>query len=134
MRACAGVGRRRRRAAGVTWSLVTSNVPWAARFGHTTVIDAAGTMYLIGGFDDATNLNDVWQSPDKGASRTRGGTPGVLQQYSRGTQRVGTRRNIRRTKGELSALQLCKHVTTTHRAASCQCIYTSDSGSFATYR
>ncbi len=75
-------GRHRRRAAGVTWSVVTSNAPWAARSYHTTVIDAAGTMYLIGGDGCARNdggtgfCNDVWQSPDKGASRTRGGTPG----------------------------------------------------------
>ncbi len=62
--------------AGVTWSLVTSNAPWAARRYHTTVIDAAGAIYLIGGNEfknnNFYNFNDVWQSPDKGANRTRG--------------------------------------------------------------
>jgi hypothetical protein len=73
----------------VTWSLVTSNAPWAARSMHTTVIDAAGTIYLIGGQGCARNdggtgfCNDVWQSADKGASRIQGGTIGrrVLKGY-----------------------------------------------------
>ena len=69
----------------MTWSLVTSNAPWAARSAHTTVIDAAGTMFLIGGQGDTGFLNDVWSSADKGANRTQGG---VLKGYSKGTQRV----------------------------------------------
>ncbi len=71
----AGVGRHRRRAAGATWSLAAAITPWAARFGHTTVIDAAGTMYLIGGYN-GNYFNDVWSSANKGANRTRGGTQG----------------------------------------------------------
>ncbi len=51
------------------------------------MIDAAGTMYLIGGNGDNTGyLNDVWSSADKGANRTRGGTQGVLTRYSGDTQ------------------------------------------------
>ncbi len=39
-------------------------------------------MYLIGGFNGTTNLNDVWVSPDKGANRTI--AQGVLKGHSRG--------------------------------------------------
>jgi hypothetical protein len=70
----------------VIWSLVTSDAPWAARYGHTTVIDAAGTMYLIGGYN-GTSLNDVWSSANKGANRTianRTIAQGVLKGHSRG--------------------------------------------------
>ena len=63
-------------ATGVTWSLVTSNAPWAARCMHTTVIDAAGTMYLIGGQSYTGYLNDVWSSANKGVNRTQRGTQG----------------------------------------------------------
>ncbi len=52
----------------MTWTSRTTSVPWAARWGHTSVIDAAGAIYAIGGFDPTTGyLNDVWQSPDGGA-------------------------------------------------------------------
>jgi hypothetical protein len=89
--ACVPACRHRRVGAGVTWSLVTSNAPWAARSRHTTVIDAAGTMYLIGGVSD-TVYNDVWVSADKGAHRTgggtQGGTQGVLKGYAKSTTRV----------------------------------------------
>ena len=73
--------------AGVTWSMAAVFTPWAARSGHTTVIDAAGTMYLIGGNGDYGNLNDVWSSADKGANRRRGtpgGTQGGTQAIRRG--------------------------------------------------
>ncbi len=56
-------------AAGTTWGLVTGDAPWAARVGHTTVIDAAGTMYLMGGAG-VTKYNDVWQSTGAGANVT----------------------------------------------------------------
>ncbi len=41
--------------------------PWAGRYGHTTVIDAAGAIYVIGGTNDTTYFNDVLQSTDGGA-------------------------------------------------------------------
>jgi hypothetical protein len=59
-------------AAGITWTIRTANAPWAARYGHTSVIDAAGTIYVIGGVAlDAPPrpdiyLNDVWASTDGG--------------------------------------------------------------------
>jgi hypothetical protein len=52
---------------------VTGDAPWAGRGGHTTVIDAAGTMYLMGGVGDAGKFykfNDVWQSFGAGANVT----------------------------------------------------------------
>ena len=60
----------RPRAAGATWTCRTSNARWAARYSHTTVTDAAGAIYVIGGnsgTDDPTYYNDVWVSVDKGA-------------------------------------------------------------------
>ncbi len=82
-------------AAGVTWDLVTSNAPWAGRSGHTTVIDAAGTMYVISGYGGSAGfLNDVWVSADKGANRTQGlhvwhtrASEGYSTGYSRGHSR-----------------------------------------------
>ncbi len=57
-------------AAGATWKCRTSNAQWAARASHTSVMDAAGAIYVIGGsFYDGTttNFNDVWASNDGGA-------------------------------------------------------------------
>jgi hypothetical protein len=86
------IGRARARlAAGVTWSCRTFSAPWAARWGHTSVVDAARAIYVIGGTDGTTNFNDVWASTDGGArpdsvkggwsGGTQGGTEGVLQGY-----------------------------------------------------
>jgi hypothetical protein len=57
-------------AAGVTWSCRTASAPWAARYGHTSVVDAAGAIYVIGGWGTKpgyTLYNDVWASTDGGA-------------------------------------------------------------------
>ncbi len=87
MRSCAGVVVIRQCAAGVTWTLVTAKAPWAARYCHTAVIDAAGAIYVIGGADGNGILQtDVWVSADKGADRTQGllkGYLGVLNVCSR---------------------------------------------------
>jgi hypothetical protein len=34
---------------------------------HTTVIDAAGAIYVLGGLNDSTISNDVWVTTDRGA-------------------------------------------------------------------
>jgi hypothetical protein len=69
-------------AAGVTWTSRTTSAPWAARWGHTSVIDAAGAIYVLGGFNGESggvytvyegSYNDVWISADGGADRTRAG-------------------------------------------------------------
>ena len=53
-------------AAGVTWTSRTTSAYWAARGFHSSVIDAAGAIYVIGGSGDAY-YNDVWKSTDRGA-------------------------------------------------------------------
>jgi hypothetical protein len=67
------IGRSPIGAAGVTWTNRTTSAPWAARAGHTAVIDAAGAIYVIGGLGLGTDFNDVWVSADGGADRTRRG-------------------------------------------------------------
>ena len=78
-------------AAGVTWRLVIASAPWAGRAGHTSVIDAAGAIYVIGGTGSSSAgtiyFKDVWISTDGGADRTwvvLGGTAGT-RGYSWGT-------------------------------------------------
>jgi hypothetical protein len=60
-------------AAGATWKLVTASAPWAARYGHTSVIDAAGAIFVIGG-GSSSYYNDAWMSTDGGADRALGAT------------------------------------------------------------
>jgi hypothetical protein len=54
-------------AAGVMWASRTTSAPWSAREGHTSVIDAAGAIYVIGSYDGGTYFNNVWASTDGGA-------------------------------------------------------------------
>ncbi len=57
-------------AAGVNWTCRTANAGWAARSRHTSVVDASGAIYVIGGYDTGgggTPLYDVWASTDGGA-------------------------------------------------------------------
>ncbi len=76
------VGCRARSAAGVTWTNRTSSAPWAAREGHASVIDAAGAIYVIGGWNgNYIYYSDVWASTDGGAV-----VEGVLKGYVQGTQ------------------------------------------------
>ncbi len=74
-------------AAGVTWTSRTTSAPWAARTGHTSVVDAAGAIYVIGGgyyADGWIFYQDVWVSTDGGARAGlgRGWSGWVLQGYS----------------------------------------------------
>jgi hypothetical protein len=101
LRACmSAIGRSRALDAGVTWTSRTSNAQWAGRQGHTSVVDAAGAIYVIGGGngDNAVNTfyHDVWVStdggarPDSGRERS-GGTRWVIKGtkgYQGGTARV----------------------------------------------
>ncbi len=65
---CVGANGRPRSAAGVTWTSRTPSAPWAARFSHTSVVDAAGAIYVIGGAGlRGSSLRDVWASTDGGA-------------------------------------------------------------------
>ncbi len=73
-------------AAGGTWTSRTTSAPWAARCWHTSVVDAAGAIYVVGGSKGHSAYNDVWAT-DGGA---RPDSRGVLGGYSRGYYR-GTR-------------------------------------------
>ncbi len=70
MRVASSAGCRARSAAGATWTSRTRTAQWAGRSDHTSVVDAAGSIYVIGG-SDGTNFNDVWASTDGGANLTR---------------------------------------------------------------
>ena len=71
-------------AAGATWRVVIANAPWAVRRSHTTVIDAAGAIYLIGGYSGGSAFyNDVFVSTDGGAWAGL-----TLGRYLQGTQQV----------------------------------------------
>jgi hypothetical protein len=65
------IGRSRALAAGATWTNRTTSAPWAARYGHTSVVDAAGAIYVIGGYNGNTYFNEVLRSTDGGADRTK---------------------------------------------------------------
>ncbi len=76
------------------WRCRTKTAPWAGRSRHTTVIDAAGAIDVIGGYsyDTDTVQQDVWASTDGGArpDSVRGGGRGVFEGvlqggYSRGS-------------------------------------------------
>ncbi len=76
------IGRSRAFAAGAMWTNRTSSAPWAGRDGHTSVVDAAGAIYVIGGDGINGPVNDVLKSADGGADRTRGVLRGILGGYS----------------------------------------------------
>jgi hypothetical protein len=99
-------GCRARSAAGVTWTCRTASAGWAGRYQHTSVVDAAGAIYVLGGNGyngTVTYYHDVWASTDGGARAGlgRGGGQGVHSVgYSRGYS-SGVRRVLRSTKGVL---------------------------------
>ncbi len=53
----------------MNWTSRTAKAGWAARNGHTSVVDAAGAIYVIGGggVGTTTFYADVWVSTDGGA-------------------------------------------------------------------
>jgi hypothetical protein len=54
--------------AGLSWATRATSALWAARAGHTTVVDhAAGAIYVIGGITAPHCYNDVLKSTDGGA-------------------------------------------------------------------
>jgi hypothetical protein len=87
------VGSRARRwAAGVTWNETgDGDGRWGGRKLHTSVVDAAGAIYVIGGYNGSTDCADVWATTDGGAraGRGRGGAGRcVLVGYFGGTTGV----------------------------------------------
>ncbi len=67
-------------AAGITWTSRTLKAQWAGRNSHTSVIDAFGAIYVIGGYGSTGYLKDVWVSTDRGArpDSVKGDGPVVL--------------------------------------------------------
>lgn len=53
-----------------TWTRMTAAARWTKRLRPAVVATPDGTIVLMGGHDDSTNRNDVWQSADKGATWT----------------------------------------------------------------
>ncbi len=53
-------------AAGVTWTSRTASAQFGPRFAHTSVVDAAGAIYVLGGYNGGFK-SDVWVSSDGGA-------------------------------------------------------------------
>jgi hypothetical protein len=78
-------------AAGVNWTSRTAKAGWAGRNGHTSVVDAAGAIYVIGGTRSGdTYYADVWASTDGGArpDSVRGVVGGYSRGYSQGYYKV----------------------------------------------
>ena len=95
LRSVRPAGYRARSAAGVTWTCRTAKAEWAGRSDHTSVVDAAGAIYVIGGAGGHDNsLEDVWASTDGGA-RAGLGQRGVVG----GSTGWGTRGVPHGTKG-----------------------------------
>jgi len=55
---------------GQTWTEQNPNAPWSKRYGHSSLIDKKGNMYIMGGFTTVC-LDDVWRSTDKGKTWER---------------------------------------------------------------
>jgi len=55
---------------GATWTQMTANAAWSARYGHTSVALADGSILLMGGAD-GDHAGDVWRSTDQGATWTQ---------------------------------------------------------------
>jgi hypothetical protein len=85
LRSVRPAGCRARSAAGVTWTCRTASAQWAARSEHTSVVDAAGAIYVIGG-QGGGHYQDVWVSTNGGARAGpgRGGGRGVLKGVLKG--------------------------------------------------
>jgi hypothetical protein len=66
-------------AAGVTWTLVIASAPWATRQGHTSVIDAAGAIYVIGGIGYGVGTGFYTYYQDALASTDGGAQAGLRQ-------------------------------------------------------
>lgn len=49
-----------------TWTQATASASFSKRWGHASVV-FGGKIWVIGGFDDTSRLNDVWSSSDGAA-------------------------------------------------------------------
>ncbi len=104
---------RARSAAGVTWTCRTASAQWAARYAHTSVVDAvSGAIYVIGGYGGSIFYDDVWASTDGGARAGlgRGYSSGVIEGVLEWGTRVGYLGVLRSTKGVRGVLRRTKGV------------------------
>ncbi len=90
----------------MTWTSRTTSAPWGGRNSHTSVIDASGAIYVIGGIGESYPyyFNDVWLSTNGGARPDShnvllGGTQGALKVRQGGAEGV-----LRGTHGVLGVL------------------------------
>ncbi len=93
----------------MTWTSRTTSAEWDARRWHTSVIDASGAIYVIGGDSGGSlsirfSFNDVWLSTNGGARPDShnvllGGTQGALKVRQGGAEGV-----LRGTHGVLGVL------------------------------
>ncbi len=92
-------------AAGVSWTSRTTSAPWGYRSKHTSVVDAAGAIYVIGGYYKNGNYGylwamDVWASTDGGARPdSRRGWSGGTGWVPRGTRGTTYWRGIKVYEG-----------------------------------
>jgi hypothetical protein len=111
-------------AAGAMWTNRTPSAPWAARAGHTTVIDAAGAIYVLGGSDGgSTYYNDVLVSTDGGADRT--GLPWGTRAWGMGYSGVcisGTIVQLRMSYISRTILCACAGVCAHVCGCGCECL------------
>jgi hypothetical protein len=67
---------------GATWTQMTPGAGWSARYNHGDVVLPDGSIILMGGDSSAISmLNDVWQSPDQGATWIQLTTAGWSARY-----------------------------------------------------
>ena len=65
-------------AAGATWAVMNEAAAWGRRFDHTTVIDATGAIYVLGGRGNFKYFNDVWRGTAGGEARHATGASSVM--------------------------------------------------------
>ena len=53
---------------GATWSQVNANAGWTARYAHTSIAMADGSIVMMGGHDGTIYRNDVWRLVPTGSS------------------------------------------------------------------
>jgi hypothetical protein len=53
---------------GTSWTLMSANGGWSARYGQSCVVMPDGSILLMGGYEYSTLKNDIWRSADKGAT------------------------------------------------------------------
>src|SRR5690606_3640653 len=53
---------------GATWTQMTANAGWSARYMSSSVVLPDGSIILMGGGNASSTFSDVWQSTDMGVT------------------------------------------------------------------